>query len=153
MCQTVCQKKALFILHPDKKNFKLHPAIQFPNIFYNFLYILFFVIGINNKKLQFSCYSLKMPSKHFFLLDKNFASRLGLPLHPDRGKYFFGTLHPAIQIKLYNLLDMLHFIFYISFNREFNKRNYNFLANFLKMSLKHFFLDKVLHPDRDSQSI
>ena len=25
---TVCQKMALFILHPDEKNFNLHPAIR-----------------------------------------------------------------------------------------------------------------------------
>ena len=28
----------------------------------------------------------------YFLLDKNFASSLGLQLHLDRGKYFFGTM-------------------------------------------------------------
>ena len=31
MLSSVCQKIALFILHPDKKNFKLHPPNSHPN--------------------------------------------------------------------------------------------------------------------------
>ena len=69
---------ALLILHTNEKNFKLHPNKEIYKRIKIFLLIYF-----------------KITVKLFYLilLNKNFASRLGLSLsvHPDRGKCFFST--------------------------------------------------------------
>ena len=87
--------------HPASRWEKFQIASSHPNkislfIIKNlFFYISYRLIKIFYKKILFSCYFLKNVIQAFFflvLLDKSFASRLGIPVHPDRGKYFFGTL-------------------------------------------------------------
>ena len=76
---------ALFIQHPDEKNFKLYPVIHV------LLFFIFLVIEKLRKHCNLLANSLKMLSKLFFL-EKKFASSVELLVHLDRIKYFFGTL-------------------------------------------------------------
>ena len=89
-----CPKKmTLYMMHPDEKIFKLYPAIQIKFYYLKKLPIIkkiraFFVPKLLQFMIFLYSFFFLFLAIEKFLLDKKFASKLGLPVHSDRGNFF-----------------------------------------------------------------